>query len=69
MSYEETMVCDGCSGVLSGGSRRQMVLDLKAMGGESFTVDDRPRHLCNECVGRKAFFDGLPVPGVSVAKP
>lgn len=66
MSYEETMVCDGCSTVVAGGRRRAMLRDLREQGGERMTVDGRERHLCACCVEYcTTFFDGTPIPGAT----
>ena len=63
------MVCDGCSSVLGGGTRRDMLADLAASGGRIVQeVTKRDRHLCGRCVehGSTIFFDGSPIP---VARP
>lgn len=68
MSFEETMVCDGCSSVLGGGTRRDMLADLIASGGRIVqVVTKRDRHLCYRCVEHaEVFYDGSPIP---VARP
>ena len=77
MSFEETLVCDGCSSVLDGGSREMMLRTLRDQDGRAFDKDrrgnwqDRPfdepwastrRHLCGRCADAAAFYDGDPVP-------
>lgn len=65
MSFEETLVCDGCSRVLGGGSREMTMRTLRDQEGLAFDRDrrgawrERPasepwastrRHLCGRCV-------------------
>jgi hypothetical protein len=68
VSFEETLVCDGCSSVLDGGSRKNTLLTLRANGGRAFDKHwsgngwserspEEPwastrRHLCGGCVRR-----------------
>ncbi len=67
MSFEETMVCDGCSTVRAGGTRRDMLTDLIASGGRIIQGTKRDRHLCYRCVEHaEVFYDGSPIP---VARP
>lgn len=49
MSFEETLVCDGCSSVLSGGPRRETVPELLASGGRAFMPYDSRRRTWVEC--------------------
>lgn len=78
MSYEETLICDGCSRPVDGGRRQSTTKALVEDGGRAFkrlstrraTFKEIPadeahfgdRHLCGGCTGRTEFFDGKPVP-------
>lgn len=77
MAFEETLVCDGCSEVLDGGRRGEMVKTLAKRGGRAFTDDLKGqwsevtdqrlmvtcrRHLGPCCASIPTFFDGTPVP-------
>lgn len=74
MSFEETLICDGCGSVLNGGDRRQMARELRENGGRSFVSTlgawtevkrgNGDRHLCGACVrdGRRQFVDGAQIP-------
>lgn len=77
MSYEETLICDGCSKVIDGGTRRSTTRTLVDQGGRAFSRGRREqivedpvdqasrsfRHLCGDCAGsRRTFFDGTPIP-------
>jgi hypothetical protein len=78
MSFEETLVCDGCSRVLDGGSRESTMRTLRDQDGRAFDRSrrgnwqdrraDEPwastrRHLCGRCAETiRAFYDGDPVP-------
>lgn len=48
MSFEETMVCDGCSRVIDGGGRGQMMRDLAEEGGRAFNIAGGPRSTWEE---------------------
>ena len=65
MSYEETLICDGCCSVVDGGPRRFTLQALKDGGGRAFGIGMRPHtwlevesdnwlnaklHLCGDCV-------------------
>lgn len=54
MSFEETLVCDGCSSVLSGGPRRETVPELLASGGRAFAIADRRRKVYVRVFGQEA---------------
>lgn len=74
MSFELTLVCDGCSTVLNGGDRAQMEKEHREGGGRSFVstlgawtevkIGEGERHLCWSCVheGVQRFGDGASVP-------
>ena len=74
MSFEETLICDGCGTVLNGGDRLQMTRELREAGGRSFVSTlgawtevkrgNGDRHLCGACTrkGRRQFGDGTPIP-------
>lgn len=67
MSFEETLVCDGCSRVIDGGNRDQTLGSLRDEDGLAYDKNrrgdwelrpsDEPwastrRHLCGKCVER-----------------
>jgi len=75
--FEETLVCDGCSSVIDGGSREMTLGTLRDQGGRAFArgrrgewveMDpDRPwsisrRHLCGRCATATKVYDDVPVP-------
>lgn len=41
MAFEETLVCDGCSRVISGGGRWHMLGELRENGGRAFVRTSR----------------------------
>jgi hypothetical protein len=65
VSFEETLVCDGCSRIIDGGSREQTLGTLRDEGGLAYDKNRRDewegrptsepwastrRHLCGGCV-------------------
>ena len=54
MSFEETLICDGCSSVLGGGPRRNTVAELLSDGGAAFVLDDRRRRIYARIGGQDA---------------
>jgi hypothetical protein len=77
MAFEETLVCDGCSRVIDGGSRETTLGGLRKDGGRAFDRDRRGkwreldagdpwcssrRHLGGCCANADVFYDLEPVP-------
>ncbi len=54
MSFEETLICDGCSCVVSGGPRGQTVPEVLARGGAAFRPGGRLPGMFTRCTAEKA---------------
>jgi hypothetical protein len=77
MSFETSLVCDGCSGIIDSGSRVSVVETLEREQGRAFKIARKDgvralgpnedwtrskRHLGSCCAEATEFFDGVPVP-------
>lgn len=76
MSFETTMICDGCGSVLDGGDKDSLAAELWRNKGRAFRRNGRgwselrtprgflsaSRHLGPCCANRTKFGDASPVP-------